>query len=209
LFKLKLPLPLKNVYKLENKIDKEKEISSMERKAGEEEKISKSELEKIKKSFYQKGFEEGKKAGEASILAFKKIFKEAVCELKAEKKNFLKRSEKDLVEIALAIAKKIIKKEVDADPQIIRKIASEVLRRAVDSHSGKIVMRVNPKDWENLVRIGEGLFLSELSESEIRIEKDASIQSGGCIVETEKGLINASIESQLEEIGKALLGEEE
>jgi len=51
--------------------------------------------------------------------------------------------------------------------------------------------------------------LSELSESEVIIEKDESIQSGGCIVETEGQMINASIENQIEEISRALMEEGE
>lgn len=165
--------------------------------------------------YYHKGFEEGRKKGveegRSCVRGVLKAFNEALSQIEKERKKFLERSEKDLIEIALAVAKKIIQKEVEVDREIIRKVAGQVLRKAMDSHMRKIVVRVNPKDWEALMQGKENIFPLDFSGQEIslEVEKDASIQSGGCIVETEKEIINASVESQLEEIERVLKGEEE
>jgi len=210
LFKLKLSLPLRDIHKLGRDLDRLKRNSfrSGENSQGEGNNFLESRIEKVKEVFYRKGFEEGKREAETSILVLKEVLKQAVEKLEVEKQNFLKRSERQLVEMALAISKKIIRKEVSVDPEIIRKIAREALQRIVNSGSEKIVMRINPRDWESIMQSHRELLLPNGSGNEIRIEKDERIEPGGCIVETEKGLVNASIEHQLERIGKALLGEE-
>lgn len=211
MFKISLPIPLKGVSESGgvSKKFEEKHFPQKNDSRKEEHGFSRSEVEKIKKKFYQRGFLEGKREGEASISSLKSLFKDSIQKLEKEKKNFIRKSEKDMVEIAIAIARKIIKKQVDIDPEIIRKTAGEVLQKIVSSNSGRIVMRVNPRDWENLIKIDKDFFSPDLSEARIKIEKDKSIQSGGCIVETEKEIINASIEHQLEEISRALRGEKE
>jgi len=209
LFKLRLPLRLKNVYELkENFCGLRRRFPQRDRSMGQERNISEDEIEKVKRIFYQKGFERGKKEGEATIFPLKKMLSQAINELKREKKNFLEKSEKAVVEIALAIAKKIIKREVSSDPEITKRIIEEALRRIKDPRSGKIIIKVNPNDWEILTHTDE-LFPLNLAEGEVKIEKDGSIQSGGCIVETEGEIINASIENQLEEISRALKEEKE
>jgi len=209
LFKIRLSLPLKNVYRLNRDIDNSKKnFTSEESLLKGKDSLMDSEVKKIKSLFYRKGFEEGKKEAEASIIPLKKMFKQAIEELRVKKKNFLEESEKELVEMALAIAKKIIRKEVSVDRQVVREIAREALRRIADSPSQKIVVRINPKDWESIAQIDKEFFLPELSGSEVIIEKDESIGSGGCVVETENQMVDASIERQIEEIGRALMEEE-
>lgn len=211
MFKLKFCLPLRNVYELEGDPEKLKKNFYWEEANFREKKndLLEKEVEKIKKVFYEKGFEEGKKEGENSVLTLSQVFKQAIKALEMEKQSFLKKSEVQLVKIALAIARKIIRKEVSVDPGIVKGIAREALQKVLGSHSEKIVLRVNPRDWEIVKRINEEFLLPDsYGESEIKIEKDSDIEPGGCIVETENQLVNASIEHQLEQIGKALTGEE-
>jgi len=208
LFKLKLNLPLKNVHRI-NKEPELRKINSDNDSQIKENSLQQSELERIKKIFYRKGFEKGKKQAEASILTLEEALKRAAEELIIEKQNFLKKSERQLVEIALAIARKIIRKEVTIDPGIVKKIVKEALGKVVDYNYKKIVVRVNPRDWGKIMQIKQELISCNKAGTDIKIEKDESIQPGGCMVETENQLVNASIEHQLERIGKAILGEEE
>ena len=213
MFKIRLPFPLKNIYRVNGSVEKLKEKFDLKHNSGENLVFAKSrivdDVEKVKATFYRKGFEEGKRKAESSVLALKEMFKEAIEKLKIEKQNFIEESEKELVEMALAIAKKIIRREVSVDREIVKKIAREALRRVMNSPTRKIIVRINPRDWEALTEMDKDFLLSELSESEVIIEKDESIQSGGCIVETEGQMINASIENQIEEISRALMEEGE
>lgn len=210
MFKVKFPLPLKNVYLLNSGGDWEKKsnFSNNENPSEKKSVYLASHIEQIKKLSYQRGFNEGKKQAESGICVVVEIFKQVAEKLELEKQSFLERSERQLIEMAVAIAKRIIRKEVSVDPEIVRKVAHEALQKVVDSPFSKIVMRVNPRDWESIMQINSSFLPPEVSKGKIRIEKDDRIQPGGCIVETDRQLVNASIEHQIQQIWKALTGEE-
>jgi len=74
-------------------------------------------IEQIKRKFYQKGFDDGKKHLQDQVLNIVGIFKKATEKLEMEKNSLIKKGEKQLIRVAIAIAKKIIRKEVSVDPE--------------------------------------------------------------------------------------------
>jgi flagellar assembly protein FliH len=74
----------------------------------------------------------------------------------------------------------------------------------VDADSYRI--RVSSQDFE-LVNQQKPLFLASISGMKnISITADTAITPGGCRVESDLGDVDATIESQLEEIKKVLVG---
>lgn len=213
MFKIWLSVPLKHVYLVKNNTKKIENKNFSLTKSGQtnENRNLKEEMEKIKQHFYSKGFEDGKREGERSVLALKNVFEKAVTMLEKEKRNFFLEKEKDLITIATAMARKIIRKEISLDAGIVEKIAREAIRKVADSQCQEVTVRINPQDWEKLKAIDKELNFSVKGgkpKKKVKFEKDENISPGGCIVETEKEVINATIENQLERLGKALLGEE-
>ncbi|MCD6256825.1 hypothetical protein J7J45_02020 [Candidatus Aerophobetes bacterium] len=211
MFKVRFPSPLKNVYliKSDRVLKKEGDMLNEESGFTEKKEIYLDDyIEQIKRKFYQKGFDDGKKHLQDQVLNIVGIFKKATEKLEMEKNSLIKKGEKQLIRVAIAIAKKIIRKEVSVDPEIIKKVVREALQKIVESSSRLIIIRVNPQDWQSIMQIDPGTLPSELSTKKVEIKKDATIQPGGCIVETEGQLVNASIEHQIGQICEALLGEE-
>ncbi len=103
--------------------------------------------------------------------------------------------ERSTVKIAMAIASRIIRREVEHDPQISLEVIREALRLAAGS--AEIKLHVNPSDYTNL---GSQLHrvaatMAQIAPSEIIA--DASVSPGGCRVETKHGEIDQQIETQL------------
>jgi flagellar assembly protein FliH len=76
--------------------------------------------------------------------------------------------------------------------------------------SGEITVRVSPDDYEYVQKNRERL-LDGIGNAELTIKKDSTLNKGGCIVETEYGTVDSSVETQLkavEDIFKELLGKE-
>ena len=111
----------------------------------------------------------------------------------------------DILEISIDIAKKIIKKEVETDPQVLVDTILDVLK-TVSKNEPRINIRVNPqasqfvKDTLPTVTYQYGI------EAKINIISDPSIEEGGCVLQTNNGIVDASIDTQLEIIKKALEG---
>lgn len=99
-----------------------------------------------------------------------------------------------ILPLALKAAKKIVTKELETRPETIVDIVLHTLTPVLQSH--KITIWVNKADKEILEkeksRIREKL---EQIES-LSIHERDDISPGGCIIETEAGIINASIENQ-------------
>ena len=111
----------------------------------------------------------------------------------------------DILEISIDIAKKIIKKEVESDPQVLIETIMDVLK-TVSKNEPKINIRVKPqaaafiKDTLPTETYRYGI------DANINIISDPSVEDGGCIFQTNNGIVDASVDTQLEIIKKALMG---
>ncbi|MBI1247360.1 hypothetical protein GC197_05875 [bacterium] len=108
------------------------------------------------------------------------------------------------LQVAAAIAEKIIRREIAADPQISANLIQESLQLA--SGCSEIQIRLNPQDLASMQN-GEAMLCEELKKlSPTQIFGDESISRGGCVVETKFGTIDNRIETQLARITEELGG---
>jgi len=159
---------------------------------------------------YQKGFADGKKIGMIDgentglELGTKKIeplfisLQEVLEQFRNIRQEAYQRIEKEVVELALAIAKQVICREISLDREIVVCVAREALTKVDDP--GKIKIKMSPSD---LQFINETKYqLSNLIENidNVTLEAEDSIQNGGCIIESDLGEIDARIEKQLQAV---------
>ena len=211
MFKVQLPMFLSKVYKVKEDYgnselkDNLLHLPQVERKE-ESSSLTEISIEEIRKNSYQKGFEEGGQKERKIVIETMAILKKIVKDLEVKKEVMLNEMEGKIVQIAMATAKKIIKKEINEDPETIVRVIREALKRI--KHAQKITIKVNPQDWTKLKEMQPELLSSSLREGSIYIEKDEAIARGGSLVETDKGIIDARIEQQIDEVDKALSGGE-
>lgn len=113
---------------------------------------------------------------------------------KAERKEYFSRVESEVVHLALAIAAKILHREAQVDPLLV----AGLVRVAVDKlHNGSSVsVRVSPQtasNWRNYLA-------SPQNGSTIAIVEDAHLGPKDCILETDLGSADFSIDAQLKEV---------
>ena len=157
------------------------------------------EAEYIKQSAYQEGFNAGIQQAQADLENFRNT---VGAFLGAEDRVFNEIAPNILV-IAMEIAQKIIKTEVKADPQIVMDTILDVLK-TLSKNEPKIVLRVNPLQVQYIKdTLPEEVRLLGM-ETKLSILSDEGITEGGCIVETNNGIVDASIEAQLEIVQNAL-----
>jgi flagellar assembly protein FliH len=120
--------------------------------------------------------------------------RQALTLFQLERKEYFSRVESDVVQLALAIATKILHREAQVDPMLV----AALVRVAIDKlHDGSSVsVRVSPAEagkWR--------AFLADpLNGSTIEIVEDAHLGAADCILETELGSANFSIEAQMKEV---------
>jgi flagellar assembly protein FliH len=164
-------------------------------------------VSEIEKEAYEKGFSEGQRSGaevgEKMAEALLKQYAASLEALNKLRKELFATSEREVIRLSLEIARKIIKREVAIDEELILTLVRVALARVADQ--ALITVRVNPKDCHFIERHrAAGLAGPEsgaVSES-VKLVEDPLIPRGGCIIETESGTIDARIEEQLREIEK-------
>lgn len=163
------------------------------------------DLHALEREAYEKGFEAGKKEGmEAGRKRMEELirrFSLLVGELEEIRKDFYTQKETELVELVIAVARKVIHKEISTDRGTIQ----EMVRTALDrlAEGGPITVRVNPDDYQYLTSRG-GDFIETLKEKGIDIEPDPSIDMG-CIVEGACGEVDGRVEEALRRLEKAMM----
>jgi flagellar assembly protein FliH len=111
----------------------------------------------------------------------------------------------DILEISVNIAKKIIKKEVETDPQVLINTIIDVLK-TVSKNEPKINIRVRPQAVTYVKDTLPDITYQQGIDSKINIISDPSVEEGGCVLQTNNGIVDASIDTQIEIIKKALEG---
>ena len=162
---------------------------------------AKDEADIIKKN----AFDEGYKAGIDKANEDLEEFRTKLNVFLTAKKEVFEYIAPDILEISVDIAKKIIKKEVTLDPQVVMNIILDILK-SISKTEPKILIKVNPAEVQ-FVKDSMPNTIYELGlEAKINITGDENVQEGGCILETSNGIVDASIDAQLEIIRKALRG---
>ena len=159
------------------------------------------ESENIKKS----AFEEGYKAGLEKAATDLEVFRSNLAHFMGARKEVFEYIAPDILEISVDIAKKIIKKEVEEDPQVLINTIVDVLK-TVSKSEPKIVIKVKPQAVQFIKDTIPNITYEYGIDSKINILADPSIEDGGCVFQTNNGIVDASIDTQLEIIKKALEG---
>ncbi len=159
---------------------------------------------------YQKGFAEGKaqglsdgelaglERGTEKIAPLISSLKEALIQLSAIREETFDKIENEVVQLAIAIARKVICREVSIDKETVVCVAREALTKVDDP--GKIKIKMNPSDLQFINETKYQLSNLVADVNKVTFEGEESIQSGGCVIETELGEIDARIEKQLQAV---------
>lgn len=143
-----------------------------------------TECEQLKELAEKAGFEEGLKQ-----------WNEQIALQKNETTKVRQELESSIVPIALTAVKKIIGKEIELKPEIIVDIVATALKTV--THHRRITIYVNQDGLEYVEAQKPRLkaLFEHLESLSIAVRDD--VETGGCIIETEAGIINAQLENQL------------
>lgn len=150
---------------------------------------------------YAQGERAGVEAGNKRAEAMLRRLAATLEELTTLRQTMIRQTEQQMVELALAIARRILRREVMLDGDLILAMARVALDRLGEAASTTI--RLNPEDCAlTLQRHGDNAL-----GSRVRIVADAAVSRGGCLVESEFGFIDAAVEAQFDQVMRALIGE--
>ncbi|RME91293.1 MAG: flagellar assembly protein FliH [Candidatus Hydrogenedentota bacterium] len=118
------------------------------------------------------------------------------------REQIVKESEKQMVEMILIIARKVIKDEIIERKEVVLNNIREVLARIKERD--RIDIRVNFSDLELTTAHKDEIVKMMESLRKVNIYEDSRVDRGGVIIETDVGAIDARISTQLKEIEEAI-----
>ena len=159
------------------------------------------ESENIKKSAFEEGYRLGLEKASSDL----EKFRNEMAHFMNARKEVFEYIAPDILELSVDIAKTIIKKELESDPQVLINTIVDVLR-TVSKNESKIVIRVRPQAVQFIKDTIPNITYQYGIDCKVNIIADPSVDEGGCVFQTNNGIVDASIDTQIEIIKKALDG---
>lgn len=109
-------------------------------------------------------------------------------------------AEHQSVKLALAIARRLLRGELKHHPKLIARVVEE----ALESAGRQVVVRIRlaPDDVPLLQSVWD-TSPATLVSRDVKIVADPKVHPGGCIIDTQTGIVDGSVESQWESIEAA------
>ncbi len=153
---------------------------------------ARQEADRIRANAQKEGFEIGK----AQAV-------EIICRAERQKRAARQEVEKETIDLALETAASIIRKQIELKPETVAGLYRAALA-ALESE-GAVTLRVSPSDLDAAL-----LFLNVEKEGKnirkhVEVVGDEMIRAGGCIVESDAGIADGRLETQLLAIRKAFM----
>jgi flagellar assembly protein FliH len=124
--------------------------------------------------------------------------------IEQRKRDLLIEANRDVLEFAVAVASKVTRRVGEVDRQAARANVEEALRLVGEKTD--LTMRVNPVDAETLRRFAADRAEQLGQQQHLRVVEDESLAPGGAVLTASGVEVDASIETQLEQITTLLLG---
>lgn len=149
---------------------------------------------------YALGHKEGVAAAQAAMGEEMALVLQVAGECQSLRAKIIAQAERDIVVLSLAIAERIIKEKVENNPDITIKVVRDVVSRLQNAERG--VVRVHPSILEAVG--GSKAVMHDYAGFEL--VGDASVEPGGCLVETEFGRLDARLDTRFLDTSQAILG---
>ncbi|MDI6794341.1 MAG: FliH/SctL family protein [bacterium] len=166
-------------------------------------------LEKARVQGAQAGEEAGFKEANKKAMALINQAEKVLLEAQHKRDEIIKGAEAEIIELVILLSEKVIKTDLTQNKEVVLGNVSAAVKRITGE--GEITVKVNPANL-SLAESRKEEFIAGLSGIEgIKVKVDPTITSGGCKIETNFGIIDARIESQLDQLAEGLreaIGEE-
>lgn len=167
------------------------------------------QAEQLRETARAEGYAEGRAAGHergiGEVSAAAAALRQACESLHALHDELVEPLERDAVELAVALAEKILAGALQARPELVQASVQGAIRRLGERR--RITVLVNPADLELLdAAVGEEQ-RRLIGAERLELQGEERVARGGAVVRTEEGEVDASIQVQLERAREVLAAE--
>lgn len=178
----------------ENEIVKEKELWEKQK-------------EKLIKKAHDKGYQDGLSIGkQEGLRQYNDLINQANEIIKRATKDYhntIEESEEMIIGLAIYTAEKVLEQKINGDPEQFLSIVSTAIKEIKDQST--ISIYLHPNNYEFVVQQKDELVETLDGDTKLSIYIDQELNENDCIIEHPFGQIDASVDTQLNQIRSALV----
>jgi len=140
---------------------------------------------------YEEGLRRGREEAQAAVAGERERLARALAAVHALERDVLTRLEEEIVDLAVAVAERIVRARIEAGDEVALRAAREVLSAC--GESGGVRVRLHPRDLEQVRERAPEL----ASPGLVELVPDPSLERGDVLVETELETLDARVRTAL------------
>jgi flagellar assembly protein FliH len=160
----------------------------------------------VEREAFMKGYAQGEKAGRevagTHVEDMLRRLTASIEEMASLRAEIYRRSEPQMVHLALAIARRVVQREISLDRSLLLGMARAALDRLADYSAATI--RLHPADYAAVA----ASLTADGTHPHVQIAPDPMVSPGGCLVQSDLGSMDVSHHAQFEELARVILDDE-
>ena len=151
---------------------------------------------------YNDGFKKGEEAAKEEFSPFLETIQGLIADLTVFRKNMYDKGEREMIEMVVGLAKKVIHFEFSTRDDAVQEMIRLAVQSVLDRES--MVIKINPADkgYAESFRPELHHLFSEIKN--ITFEAHSGVERGGCVVETNFGVVDARMDKLGEQMDRIL-----
>lgn len=101
--------------------------------------------------------------------------------------------------VALELARQVVRSEITLRPEMVLTVAEDAMSTLL-STARQVVLRLNPEDHA----LAQGALEEQMQSRGARLVADPHVSQGGCIVESDIAVVDASVEARWHKVAAAM-----
>lgn len=170
------------------------EVAEWQRQYAELQVKHQAELARVQQVAHEEGLRQGREEAASAIRDAAQKLAATMTDLASYKRKLRFQAELEVVRLSIAIARRILNRELATDPEALQGIVHAALFKLQGRELWQV--RVSPRACEITRRYVEEAGLA----ASITVIADPALQTGDLLIETPSGELDASVGTQLQEI---------
>jgi flagellar assembly protein FliH len=163
--------------------------------------------QEIEKEAYERGYEQGEKDGieygRKGMQITKERMEQLLSGLTALPEKVFKDYREWFLTTSLAVARRLVLRELTTQPEAMAQLVDSLLAEAEASQS--VIITVNPSDLDMMRKHTDFQAIEEGSGRAVVIKPDPQLERGGCRLESDIQLLDASMDARFALLEEAFL----
>ncbi len=147
---------------------------------------------------YTAGAEQALAEHQAQLAAAFQALSQAAARFDEACERFKTEALADCAELALAVARRVTKRQAQLDPQVLAANLEQALKMVIGCTRLRIAF--HPDDRATITQVLERLRFSNAAAESAHVLEDSSVARGGCRIDTEHGAVDADLDAQLDRL---------